>query len=213
MSVSVHAAHHYWLGKAPPISPSFNRNWFNGRGRSKQINPMFQNSTGGTPSQEPNKKIPLLLLACTSLTQPVNLSHVSPPPRKEQRRCKCLPPSARADAESHTREEAWCTHSSQKSALFSTKWCTTMAAVPQIRAGGGQEGDPMGTQLPGRQKHRHGKKGAGTGRADYFKDGMWAGGSKRARLDMMWNLQQDLSSLAEQMEIRFFITAEKISDN
>lgn len=102
----------------------------------------------------------------------------------------------------------------KKSALFSTKWCTTMAAVPQIRAGGGaREGDPMGTQLPGRQKHRHGKKGAGTGRADYFKDGIWAGGSKRARLDTMWNLQQDLSSLAEQMEIRFFITAEKISDN
>lgn len=58
MSVFVHAAHHSdWLGKPPPSS-SFNRNWFNGRGRSKQINPTFKNSTGGTPSQEPNKKNP-----------------------------------------------------------------------------------------------------------------------------------------------------------
>lgn len=69
-------------------------------------------------------------------------------------------------------------HSSQNSALFSTKCCTTIANhAPVISRDWWEHSLEGGKELAW-------EKGAGKGRADYFKDRMWAGGSKHA--DSTW---------------------------
>lgn len=122
------------------ISSGFSRNWFNGRGRGKQINPTFKNSAGGTPSQERKKKSP------PSLTQPVNLSHAPPPACQEKSSAGenvrlPPPPQPATDAESRTREEARFT---AKVSTIQYKLMHNNGSRAPDMSRGGAEGGPDG---------------------------------------------------------------------
>lgn len=95
----------------------------------------------------------------------------------------------------HTKN-AWCMHLLPNSALFSIKRCTTTPVMSRNWWEHSFEGGKASAW----------EKGPGKGKADYFKEWMWAGGLKHADCTWQGNLQPDLSSLTEKMEMRFFIT-------